>query len=83
MRRRFIDEVHIDSYLANAGFFTEELEGLGDSVAFQATMKAELNVVVFGHPSAPVCGIAPVSLLAWEKCRRGSIAGIMKSHTGG
>jgi nucleoside 2-deoxyribosyltransferase len=38
-------EVHIDSYLANAGLLAEELNALGDSGTFQATMKAELNAV--------------------------------------
>jgi nucleoside 2-deoxyribosyltransferase len=41
-------EVHIDSYLVNAGLLAEELEGLGDSGTFQAMMKAELNVVQKG-----------------------------------
>jgi len=41
-------EVHIDSYLTNAGLLAEELKALGDSGTFQATMKAELNVVQKG-----------------------------------
>jgi nucleoside 2-deoxyribosyltransferase len=41
-------EVHIDSYLVNAGLLAEELEGLGDSGTFQAMMKAELNVAQKG-----------------------------------
>jgi len=38
-------EVHIDSYLTNVGLLAEELEAVGESMAFQATMKAELNTV--------------------------------------
>jgi len=41
-------EVHIDSYLTNAGLLAEELEALGDSSTFQATMDAELNAVQKG-----------------------------------
>jgi nucleoside 2-deoxyribosyltransferase len=41
-------EVHIDSYLSNAGLLAEELEALGNSVTFQATMNAELNAVQIG-----------------------------------
>jgi nucleoside 2-deoxyribosyltransferase len=41
-------EVHIDSYLTNAGLLAEELEVHGDSVTFQAMMNAELNVVQKG-----------------------------------
>ena len=41
-------EVHIDSYLTNAGLLAEELKVLGDSATSQATMKAELNAVQKG-----------------------------------
>jgi hypothetical protein len=41
-------QVHIDSYLVNAGLLAEELEGLGDRSTFQAMMKAELNLVQKG-----------------------------------
>jgi len=38
-------EIHLDSFVNNAGFLTEEREALGDSVTFQATMRVELNAV--------------------------------------
>ena len=41
-------EVHIDSYLTNAGLLAAELEALGASGAFQAAMNAELNAVQKG-----------------------------------